>query len=296
MNLGAILPNSGALASRPGLAAMARAAESAGAASVWVSDHLVMPGRPVTDYPFSGDGRPTWKADTDWYEALACCAYLAAVTSTCRIGTAVLILPQRNVLHLAKETSTIDQLSGGRLELGVGVGWSEAEMTALGYDYHSRGGRFEEMLAALRACWTGRTSAVHGRHLDLEDGLLMYPVPVTTAGPPLLVGGMSPVAIRRAATIGDGWLAIAFTDDWDDAGLEGGLSRLQEHSLRAGHEESPRAVLKLHCRDDAYELLDQFVLRARDLGFGELIIDLPWSRGTDAAASTLSRVAALVRA
>lgn len=295
MTLGVILPNSGALTSRLGLAAMGHAAEEAGAASIWVSDHVLIVDRPVTDYPFSTDGEVTWKRDDDWYEALCCCAYLAAVTTSCRIGTAVLILPQRNVLQLAKETATIDRLSAGRLDLGVGVGWSEAEMTALGYDYPSRGKRFEDMVAVLRSCWTGRTSAFTGQVLDVEDGLLFHPRPVSPQGPPLLVGGMSPAAIRRAATMGDGWLAIAFTDRWDEAELADGFSRWRRQAARLDRESQPRGVLKLHCRDGAYERLDECAAQAFELGFDEVLVDLPWSLGVEAAAETLRRITSVPR-
>lgn len=293
MKLGAILPNSGEFARRPGLGSTARTAEAAGADSVWVSDHLLLVDQDVLDYPFSADGRPTWSPRTDWYEALACCAFLAAVTTQCRIGTATLILPQRNVLQLAKETATIDQLSAGRLELGVGVGWSEAEMTALGYDFASRGARFEQLIAALRMSWSGRTSALHSDQLDIAEGLMLHPVPVAPTGPPILVGGMSPVAIRRAATIGDGWLAIAFSDAWDEADLISGLALLAKHAV--GRTEPPRTLLKLHCRDGDVERLGQCLLRARALGFDELLLDLPWSRGLDASGESLNALIQLAR-
>src|SRR5258705_13710749 len=146
MRIGAIVPNDGPLPLRIGLGGMAEAAERAGAESVWVSDHLLMVDGPTSRYPYSADGQQTWSNEIDYFEALACCAYMAAVTHDCRIGTAVLVLPQRNVLELAKVAASIDQLSGGRLVLGVGAGWNAAEMEALGYDFADRGRRFDEML------------------------------------------------------------------------------------------------------------------------------------------------------
>lgn len=291
VNVGAIVPNSGPLPERLGLAAMGRTAEEAGAGSLWVSDHLLMVDRPVDDYPYSADGNITWDARQDFYEALTCCTHLAAVTTRCRIGTAVLIMPQRNVLQLAKEAATIDRLAGGRLELGVGVGWSAAEMTALGHDFGGRGRRFEEMIAVLRGCWTGRTEEFHGAALDVPGGLVLMPRPVRPLGPPLLLGGMTPVAIRRAAALGDGWLAIGFVDDWDPLGL---AARLKEFRVRwndLARGGAPRAVLKLHCRAgfDRLRECTRWALRA---GFDEVMVDLPWSRGLGAAAETFEAVTA----
>jgi alkanesulfonate monooxygenase SsuD/methylene tetrahydromethanopterin reductase-like flavin-dependent oxidoreductase (luciferase family) len=169
------------------------------------------------------------------------------------------------------------------------VGWSEAEMTALGHDFAARGRRFEEMLAVLRRCWTGRTEEFHGETLDVPGGLVFMPRPVT-GGLPLLLGGMSPVAVRRAAALGDGWLAIGFVDDWDPAGL---AERLKEFRFRwhdLGRDGEPRAVLKLHCATgfDRLRACARWALRA---GFDEVMIDLPWSRGLDAAARTFASVA-----
>jgi probable F420-dependent oxidoreductase len=291
MGLGAILPNSGPLAD--GFAAAALAAEAAGVDSVWVSDHLLLIDRAVTDYPFSADGHPTWSPDTDWYEALTCCSYLAAITSRVRIGTATLILPQRNVLQLAKETATIDRLSDGRLQLGVGVGWSAAEMAALGYDYGSRGIRFEEMVTVLRDCWGGQSAAFDGAALQVEEGLRFNPRPDQPDGPPVLIGGMSAVAIRRAATIGDGWLAIAFTDDWDARVLGAGLHRFSALSTAAQHRLPRRALLKLHCRDGNFDRMDGCLERAYELGFDEVMVDVPWGLGPAAATDMLMRLRAV---
>src|SRR5262245_57105532 len=122
MKVGAIIPNAGREPSLHGIQEMALAAEEAGAESLWVSDHVVFLDRPTYDYPFSDDGVPTWDLTDDYYEALTSCAAMAAVTKSARIGTAVLVLPQRNVFEVAKTAATLDQLSGGRFDLGVGTG------------------------------------------------------------------------------------------------------------------------------------------------------------------------------
>lgn len=291
LRLGVILPNSGPQADPERLAAAAQAAEQTGAASVWVSDHLLLIDAPVRDYPFSSDGRPTWSPEANWYEALSCCSFLSGITSRVRIGTATLTLPQRNVLQLAKETATIDRLSGGRLELGVGVGWSEAEMAALGYDYRRRGPRLEEMVRVLRDCWTGRPRPFDGRDVQVPDGLRLHPRPVQPLGPPLLIGGMSPAAVRRAATIGDGWLAIAFTDSWDEMELRTGVARLR--ALSSDRDRPARGVLKLHCRDGEYSRMEGLLARSIELGFDEVMIDLPWELGVTPAMEVLAPLLAI---
>jgi alkanesulfonate monooxygenase SsuD/methylene tetrahydromethanopterin reductase-like flavin-dependent oxidoreductase (luciferase family) len=138
------------------------------------------------------------------YESLASAVFLAASTRRCRIGIGVLVLPQRNVLEVAKAASTIDRLSGGRFILGVGVGWNRSEMEALGYGFSTRGKRTDEMLRVLRDSWTGTPSGYRGQEVTLRDGVRMYPTPAQTAVP-LIVGGMADAALRRAASLGDGW-------------------------------------------------------------------------------------------
>src|SRR4051795_6842721 len=120
MRLGVFVSNEGEFAFRLGLGQMAEVAESAGAGGLSVSDHLLLFDEPTTEYPFSEDGAPTWDMTGDYYEALTCCATMAAATDRCRIGTAILVLPQRNVFEVAKMSATIDRLSGGRFALGVG--------------------------------------------------------------------------------------------------------------------------------------------------------------------------------
>jgi alkanesulfonate monooxygenase SsuD/methylene tetrahydromethanopterin reductase-like flavin-dependent oxidoreductase (luciferase family) len=127
MKVGVIIPNAGEEPSVLGIQRMAVEAENAGAQSLWVSDHLVFIDRPNHDYPFSADGVPSWDMTADYYEALTCCAAMASATERARIGTAVLVLPQRNAFEVAKTAATVDRLSGGRFELGVGAGWNRDE-------------------------------------------------------------------------------------------------------------------------------------------------------------------------
>lgn len=268
---------------------MAQAAEAAGAESLCVADHVLMVERESTDYPYSNDGRPTWDKREDYYEAFVCCAFMAAATRSCRIGTAVLVLPQRSVLEVAKFAATIDQLSGGRLFLGVGVGWYRDEMEALGFSYRRRGARFDEMLRVLRDCWTGTPAAFAGRHITIPANVVLHPPPAQTGGPPLLVGGMSDAALGHAARYGDGWLALGFVQTLDIDFMRERLATLTTLRNEAGGP-APTTVFKLHARaEQAGELADAAVALA-ELGFDEVVVEPPWIHGLDAASETIAAV------
>lgn len=292
--IGAIIPNAGPVPLRTGVGDMARAAEAAGAASLWVSDHVVMVDEPVSTYPYSADGSLTWDINDDYLEALTTCTYLAAVTTSCLIGTAALVLPQRGVLQLAKETATIDRLSGGRFVLGAAAGWNESEMRALGYGFDDRGRRLDEMLAVLDTCWSGRPPAFAGATLAVPAGVVLHPRPVQPGGVPLLVGGMTPPAVRRAARVGAGWLALAFVEQWDEAGLAAGLKRFREERARR-RGDAGYALLKLHAGADGQAALRDCALRALDAGFDHVVIEPDWGRGIGAACAMIEDVVAAAR-
>ena len=282
MRIGARIPNAGPLPAELGIAGMARAAEEAGAQSVWVSDHLLMVDGTLEGYPYAVDGRANWDVDIPYYEALTCCSFMAAATSSCTVGTAVLVLPQRNVLELAKVAATLDRLSGGRLTLGVGAGWYKAEFEALGYSFDERGKRADQMLRTLRECWTGRPSAVDGPYVHVPPGVVLEPPPLQPGGPPLLVGGMTPPALRRAARLGDGWLAIAYIDRLDLDELRQSFDRLRELRDEAGGAPLWSTLL-LHSNEAEAAEVPAAVRELEALGFDEIIVDPPWSEGLDAA-------------
>jgi probable F420-dependent oxidoreductase len=284
MRIGSLIPNTGPLPAALGIGAMASAAEAAGAQSLWVSDHLLMVDDSLEGYPYSADGRATWPADIDYYESLTCCSFMAAATTSCQVGTAVLVLPQRNVLELAKVAATIDRLSGGRLVLGLGAGWLRAEMEALGYSFADRGRRADVMLQTLRECWSGRPRAVESPHVRVPPGVVLEPRPAQPEGPPLLVGGMTDRALARAARFGDGWLAITWVDKLEPAVLSASLDRLGVLRAEAGGARL-RNTLLLHAADDQAAAVPAAIEAVAGLGFEQLIVDPPWSAGIDAAAA-----------
>jgi probable F420-dependent oxidoreductase len=281
MRVGAIIPNAGTEPSALGIQSMAVEAEAAGAESLWVSDHLVFLDRPNHDYPFSDDGVPSWDMTADYYEALTCCAAIASVTERARIGTAVLVLPQRNAFEVAKTAATVDRLSDGRFDLGVGAGWNRDEFETLGYSYETRGKRFNEMLAFLRDAWSGRPGAFDGAELTVPEDVVLVPTPVQEHGVPLLVGGLGPAALRRAARLGDGWLAIAFVDRWDPDRLAEALAGVLRRRDDEGLDGPFRTVLKFHSSPALAERSVELLGEIAELGFDEVMIEPPWSAGIE---------------
>lgn len=181
-----------------------KVAEAVGFESVWGGEHVVMPTTITSPYPYTPDGKIPASPETYIPDPLIWLAYVAAAAPTLRLGTCILILPQRNPLVLAKELATLDHLSGGRVELGIGVGWMKEEFDALGVPWEHRGARTDEYLAAMRTVWSGSHVEFHGDYVDFEP-LTSTPRPAQGANIPILVGGDTPIAIRRAARLADGY-------------------------------------------------------------------------------------------
>jgi probable F420-dependent oxidoreductase len=276
MKVGVQIPNNSDKPLQIGLTKMGQLAEDAGADSLWVNDHLLMVEGGRSPYPFTPDGTIPWPVDLPWYECLTAASFLAATTSKCRIGTSVLILPQRNVLELAKTTATLDALSGGRLVFGIGAGWFAEEMEALGYRFQRRGQRTDEMIGVLRRCWTGKPHPFEGEEIAVPEKLVFEPRPSQPSGPPILVGGMSPAALRRAAERGNGWLAFQ-REELDTRQLADSLKTLEDLLGEAGRLGEPFSyVMRLHTSPGLASKLPEFALRTQELGFDELIIGPPW--------------------
>jgi probable F420-dependent oxidoreductase len=182
---------------------ISRLAEQAGFDSVWGGEHVIRPTKISSPYPYTDDGQMPGEAETPIPDPLIWLAYVAAAAPTLRLGTCILIVPQRNPLVLAKELATLDSLTGGRVELGLGVGWLEEEFQALGVPWAKRGARNDEYVAAMKALWAGPHAEFHGEFVDFEP-VTCSPRPVNGTIP-ILVGGDTPAAVRRAARIADGY-------------------------------------------------------------------------------------------
>jgi len=183
---------------------LARRAEEMGYTSWWAGEHVVLPS-PRTP------GSPMDPRDPI-LDPLVHLSYVAACTEAMELGTAVVILPQRNPVVLAKQVASLDVLSGGRLLLGVGAGYLEPEMTAVGVPRSERGGRTDEYLDAMTALWTQEAPAFHGRYASF-DKVDAHPRPARPGGPRIVIGGHSPAAFRRAVARGHGWYGNGTVDD-----------------------------------------------------------------------------------
>jgi probable F420-dependent oxidoreductase len=185
-------------------AGFAALAEELGYRSWWVGEHVVLPSPRV---------RPSPMEPTDpILDPLVHLAYLAAITDRLELGTAIVILPQRNPVVLAKQVASLDVLSGGRLLLGVGAGYLEPELTAVGVPLAERGGRTDEYLDAMTALWTQPAPQYQGRYVAFR-GVDAHPRPVRPDGPRIVIGGHSPAAYRRAVARGHGWYGFGLTPD-----------------------------------------------------------------------------------
>jgi probable F420-dependent oxidoreductase len=203
VKFGIAFANIGPFAEPDGAAAFALAAEAAGFDSLWTVEHVVVPKGYDSTYPYDPSGRMPGPEESPIPDPLIWLAFLAGVTSRIRLGTGILILPQRNPVVLAKETASLDVMSGGRLDLGIGVGWLEEEFDAIGVPFAERGRRTDDAVEALRALWTGEPASHHSDFVDFTDCISM-PKP-TQASIPVHVGGHTEVAARRAGRLGDGF-------------------------------------------------------------------------------------------
>lgn len=190
----------------------ARLAEELGFESVWVVDHVVMNVEYSSVYPYDPSGRSPFTPQTVQPDPLIWLSYVAAATERIRLATGVLILPQRNPLVLAKETASLDRLSGGRLELGIGVGWVREEADAVGVSFEDRGRRADEFIEAMRALWRQPAASYAGKHVRFES-VVCEPRPVQPGGVPIVVGGHSLAAARRAGRYGDGFYPLGVAPD-----------------------------------------------------------------------------------
>jgi probable F420-dependent oxidoreductase len=213
-----------------GVRRFARTIEQIGYDHIDVFDHVVM------GHPMDGRAPGPYNAQMPILEALMLLSHLAAVTTRVTLGTEVLVLPQRQPALVAKQVSTLDTLSGGRVRLGVGVGWQESEYEALGEDFHTRGARMDEAIALLRTYWTEAQVTSAGKHYPTTL-MAMEPKPPQGRRLPIWIGGNSEAALRRVGRLGDGWLASRVTDAAD---ARTSIEAIRRHAVEAGRD--PAAI------------------------------------------------------
>lgn len=245
------------------LAPIARAADAAGYHAMALADHVVNLETLTTPYPYTDDGNRRWEAFTPWVDPWVAIGALAAVTEQLRFFTNIFVLPMRDPFTVAKAVATASALSGGRVALGVGMGWCEEEFDLLGEPFRKRGARADEMLELLAELWTGEWVEHHGEFYDVPR-MEMTPAP---PGPvPIYVGGMSEIALKRAARH-DGWISdLISTDQAADFRV-----RIDAHREALGRTGDFSMIVSLN---DAITV-DQF-RRATEVGVTDLLT-MPWA-------------------
>lgn len=263
MMFGLNLPSYSSLGNRDAIIAIAERAEDLGYSSLWTSDHILIP--KTLPEPFG-----------NILESFTTLSYLAARTERIRLCTGILVLPQRNPLLVAKQAATIHHLSGGRLTLGVGVGWIEQEYAYLRTDFHNRGRLADEYIAAVRELFESDAPDFHGEHVSFTDGLFS---PRPKVPIPIVVGGSSPAALKRAAKLGDGWYGLRLSPEsaraaivtMDDLGHKDHFAvslRLQTRVGRTVTDAAPGTVL----HGDTGAIIEH-INRYADAGIPHLVIE-----------------------
>ncbi len=204
MKIGLIFVNAGPFSEPETFRVLATHAEATGFESLWSVEHVVIPDGFKSPYPYTSSGKLQGTGDVALSDPLMHLAFAASITTRIRFGTAVMILPQRSPLYVAKELASLDRLSGGRMLLGIGSGWLAEEFAALQLDWKKRGLMTDESIQSLRALWRENPSSFHGKYFNFGP-VRSLPKPVQRGGVPILVGGHSPAAVRRAARFGDGF-------------------------------------------------------------------------------------------
>jgi len=237
VEFGVRLPNSGPLASPEAIISSAVEAESLGFDSVWVHDHITWGTEQHRGHLSSGSAEALTQAQLpNFYESLMTLGVLAGATKKVKLGVAVIVLPLRNPVVLAKQIAALDVLSGGRLLLGIAPGApriTETEFAAVGVDYHKRGKITDDYLKAMQAIWTQPLATYEGKYISFKE-TQMFPKPLQRPWPPILIGGgergLSPRAMKRVLELGNGWIPAYLTE----SELTQGIAELRERATKAG--------------------------------------------------------------
>ncbi len=211
-----------------------RRAEDTGLDSIWMGEHVVLFDRNTFPYPSSKDGRIPVPEGGGMLDVVATFGFLAAATSTIRLGTGVALVPQRNPMYTAKEMCTLDWLTDGRIDFGIGVGWNKEEVEACGYSWEDRGARCDEFLEVMRRLWTEPVVDFHGKWVNIETCRL-DPKPIQKPHVPIIVGGYAGAALRRAVRFGAGWYGFSR----DPAGTKEMIARLDAAFAKEGKKRPP---------------------------------------------------------
>ena len=247
--------------------------EDLGFESLWVPEHVVFFDSYESRYPYNETGTLALGRDPGLFDPFATLTAAGLCTTTLKVGTSILLLGERNPLITAREAATVDQFTGGRFLLGVGVGWSHEEYAALGVPWERRGQRCDEYIDVLKVLWTTERSSFHGEFCQFDD-VAAFPKPAQSPHLPVLVGGNTKPALRRAATRGDGW--FGWNLDHDE--LRRTIDELDQLLAAAGRSRDG-FVIQVGVQhaggpDDAAE----YARGCAQIGVDRLVLALPTSR------------------
>ncbi len=243
-----------------------RRCEETGLDSIWMGEHVVLFDRMEFPYPGSKDGRVPVPEGGGILDMVATFGFLAAATKQIRLGSGICLVPQRNPLYTAKEFATLDWLTGGRIDFGIGVGWCKEEVVACGYGWEDRGGRCDEFLALIQALWSKPRASFHGKYISVTE-CRMDPKPVQRPHLPILVGGRTVAAMRRAARFGDGWYGFAL----DHEATRSALDQLDSALAQAGRTRGKGFEIIV---TPPYAVTQEMVQGYAELGVDRLVVQL----------------------
>jgi probable F420-dependent oxidoreductase len=243
----------------------AQSAESIGLDSLWMGEHVVLFDKTESPYPGSATGKLPVPEGGGMLDTVATFGYLAACTKTLRFGTGITLLPQRNPVYTAKEFTTLDWLTQGRIDFGIGVGWCKEEVIACGYNFNDRGKRCDEILQMMKQLWTEPVAEFHGEFYDLAP-CRMDPKPVQKPHIPIIVGGHSSAGFRRAAKYGNGWYGFQMN-------LEATAQATLQLDATLAKEGRNRDDFQLVITPP-YQVTADMVKGYEDLGVDQLIVHL----------------------
>jgi probable F420-dependent oxidoreductase len=253
----------GAGADRLVIDAVAAAADRCGFATLWFGEHVIRVDRTASRYPYADDGQIAIPSTSDWIDPMIGMSFAAAASSTIRLGSGVLLLPEHNPVVVAKQAATLDVLSGGRLTLGVGIGWMREEFDALGIPFERRGARTAEYVAAMRTLWREDVASFNGEFVNF-DAVRMNPKPAAGGRIPVVLGGNGDAAMRRVVSWADGW--YGFNLD----GVQGVADRVALINVLCAESGRDRSELRLAVA--LRELTIDDVRPLADLGVDELVL------------------------
>ena len=268
MQTGFIAVGIGLMADPEVMSLAAETAEQAGFHSIWAPEHIVLLDQYASKYPYSPDGKfPSPTMQVEILDPFAALTFIAAQTKTIRVGTGICLVPERNPLTTAKEVATLDKLSGGRFDFGVGVGWLEEEFTALGVPWARRAARTREYLQVMKKLWTEEETSFEGEFCSFPS-VRSYPKPAQKPHPPIIFGGESEPALKRAGEVGDGWFGMNVSVDEAPAKI----GRIKDYARAAGRD--PDALQFAISPGMGAPLTRDDITRAQDAGVDQLIVGL----------------------